>query len=134
YLGFLRRIGSQDDVVLQDRLDVAFLRPGAGSGGSPLVGRLHRNHLPAPLHLGAALVRYPHLRPADRARIGLAALPLRRLDLDDPALAGETFGSWLARHGQRPAAIETLWDPLTISTVNLPAAEASLAMGAKVFV
>jgi squalene-associated FAD-dependent desaturase len=134
YLAFLGRIGSQDDVILQDRLDVAFIRPGAGPGGSPLVGRLHRHALPAPLHLGAALARYPHLRRADRARIGLAALPLRRLELDDPALDRETFGAWLARHGQRPAAIETLWDPLTISTVNLPAAEASLAMGAKVFV
>jgi squalene-associated FAD-dependent desaturase len=132
YQGFLQRIGSQDDVFLQERLDVAFLRPGAGR--SPRSGRLHRNRLPAPLHLGLALARFPHLEWADRARIGLAALPLRRLNLDDPRLDRETFGAWLARHHQSPAAIEILWDPLTISTVNLPAAEASLAMGAKVFV
>jgi squalene-associated FAD-dependent desaturase len=132
YLAFLERIGSQNDVFLQDRLDVAFLRPGAGR--SPRAGRLRRTGFPAPFHLALALARFPHLRWADRARVGLAALPLRGLDLDDPALDGETFGAWLARHHQSPAAIETLWDPLTISTVNLPAAEASLAMGAKVFV
>jgi squalene-associated FAD-dependent desaturase len=134
YTGFLRRIGSDGDVEIQPRLDVTFLRPGAGAGGAPRAGRLRRNALPAPLHLGAALLRFPHLPWADRARVGRAAVPLRRLELDDPALDRETFGAWLARHGQRPAAIETLWDPLTISTVNLPAAEASLAMGAKVFV
>jgi squalene-associated FAD-dependent desaturase len=134
YTGFLRRIGSSGDVALQDRLDVTSLRPGAGPGGGPLPGRLRRNGLPAPLHLAGSLARYRHLGWADRARVGLAAVPLRRLDLDDPALDRETFAAWLARHGQRPVAIETLWDPITVSTINLPAAEASLAMGAKVFV
>ena len=33
-----------------------------------------------------------------------AMLALRRLDLADPALDEESFGSWLARHGQSPAA------------------------------
>jgi squalene-associated FAD-dependent desaturase len=131
YLEFLDRIGSGGDVVVQDRLEVTALRPRPGR--PPLVGRLHRNGLPAPLHLGPALARYPHLRLADRARVGLAVLPLRRLDLGDPALDTETFGAWLARHGQRAAAIEALWDLITVATVNLPAAEASLAMGAKVF-
>jgi squalene-associated FAD-dependent desaturase len=133
YLGFLERIGSRRDVVLQDRLDVTAIRPGAGPHGGPKIGRLRRNALPAPLHLAAGLARYPHLTLADRARVGLAVIPLRRLDLDDPALDAETFGGWLARHGQRPAAIEALWDMITVATVNLPAAEASLAMGAKVF-
>jgi squalene-associated FAD-dependent desaturase len=131
YLGFLDRIGSAADVTIQPRLDITALRPQAD--GTVRTGRLRRNGLPAPLHLGGALLRYPHLSRADRARIGLAVLPLRRLDLDDPALDRETFGHWLGRHGQRPAAIEALWDLITIATINLPAAEASLAMGAKVF-
>jgi squalene-associated FAD-dependent desaturase len=133
YLGFLERIGSADDVALQPRMDITALRPGAGPGGMPLTGRLRRNGLPAPLHLGIALARYPHLRVADRLRVALAAIPLRRLDLDDPALDTETFAAWLGRHGQRPQAIEALWDLITVATINLRATEASLAMGAKVF-
>jgi squalene-associated FAD-dependent desaturase len=132
YRDFLARIGSAGDVEMQDRLDVTVLRPGR-AGGPPDVARLRRNDLPAPLHMGAALLRYRHLGLADRLRLGLAALPLRRVDLDDPALDAQTFGAWLSRHGQGPRAIGAMWDLICVPTVNLPAAEASAAMGAKVF-
>jgi squalene-associated FAD-dependent desaturase len=132
YLRFLDRIGSRGDVTLQDRLAIDTVEP-AAPGRPRRAGGLRRNGLPAPLHLGPALARYPHLPVADRLRIGLAAVPLRRLDLDDPALDTETFAAWLGRHGQRPATIPALWDLITMATINLPAAEASLAMGAKVF-
>ena len=130
YLDFLDRIGSAGDVVLQDRLDVAVVRP---TTTGPRTARLRRVDLPAPLHLAPALLRYRHLSWADRLRLGRAVLPLRRLRLDDPALDTETFAAWLARHGQRSEAVEALWDLITVPTVNLPAAEASLSMGAKVF-
>jgi squalene-associated FAD-dependent desaturase len=132
YRGFLDRIGSGGDIHLQPRLEVTAVRPGS-AGRPPVVGTLRRNGLPAPFHLGAALLRYRHLGWAERLAIGRAVLPLRRVDLDDPALDEETFGAWLGRHGQRPATIEALWDLITVATVNLPAAEASLAMGAMVF-
>lgn len=132
YLGFLDRIGSAGDVELQPRLDLAVLREDP-AGGPAQVGRLRRSGLPAPLHLGTALLRYPHLATSDKARLGLAVLPLRRLDLDDPRLDEETFATWLRRHGQSEAAIAGLWDLITLPTVNLPAGEASAAMGAKVF-
>ncbi|MDQ6839196.1 MAG: FAD-dependent oxidoreductase, partial [Actinomycetota bacterium] len=67
------------------------------------------------------------------ARLGRAVLPLRHLDLNDPTLDQQSFGSWLTAHGQSDVAITALWDLITVATVNLPAAEASLAMGAKVF-
>jgi hydroxysqualene dehydroxylase len=132
YLDFLRRIGSDGDVEIQDRLDITVLRP-SRAGRRPTTARLRRINLPAPLHLGPALARYRLLSRRDRLKLGLAALPLRRLDLDDPALDRETFGAWLARHGQSPLAITHLWDLITVATINIPAAEASLAMGAKVF-
>jgi hydroxysqualene dehydroxylase len=132
YLDFLRRIGSEGDVEIQDRLDITVLRPNRGTR-RPTVARLRRNNLPAPFHLGPALARYRLLSLRDRLKLGWAALPLRKLDLDDPALDRETFGAWLARHGQSPQAITHLWDLITVATINLPAAEASLAMGAKVF-
>lgn len=132
YRGFLTRIGSDGDVELQPRLDVTAVRPGA-TGGAPLCGTLRRNGLPAPLQLGASLLRYPLLSTSDRLGVGRAALALRRLRLGDPALDTETFASWLGRHGQSPRAIAGLWDLITVATINLPAREASLAVAAKVF-
>ena len=72
-------------------------------------------------------------RSTDRLRLGRALLPLRRADLDDPALDDTTFAAFLRRHGQRDAAIERLWDLICTPTVNLPADEASLTLAATVF-
>ena len=138
YLGFLDRIGSAGDVELQDRLNVTVLRPGnrgtaPGAGAPAGTATLRRDRLRAPLHLARSLLGYGHVPPWQRARLGLAALPLAHLDLDDPALDDETFAAWLARHGQGRAAIDGLWDLICLPTVNLPAEQASLAMAAKVF-
>jgi squalene-associated FAD-dependent desaturase len=133
YLSFLDRIGAGSEVELPDRLDIPVVAPALRPGGVPRLGRLRRSDLPAPLHLLGSLLRFPHLSVGDRLGLGRAVLALRRLDLRDPALDTETFGSWLARHGQSPAAVASLWDLITVPTVNLPAAEASLAMAAKVF-
>jgi squalene-associated FAD-dependent desaturase len=127
YLGFLRRIGSDGDVHVQPRLDVTVLEPGRPPA------RLRRTRLPAPLHMAPALLGYRHLGMADRLRLGRAAWELRTADLDDPALDAQTFAAWLAGRGQSQAAVDALWDLITVPTVNLPAAEASAAMGAKVF-
>ena len=137
YLRFLRRIGGMDDVEMPERLDIPVVAPGSspGSGNrqAPVIGRLARSSLPAPLHLAGSLLRYPHLPLTDRVRLGVAAAALRRVRLGDPALDDETFGNWLARHHQRRASVEALWDLITVPTVNLGSAEASMAMAAKVF-
>ena len=136
YLDFLDRIGSAGDVELQDRLDVTVLRPAdvsAGERGDPERAVLHRDRWPAPLHLGRSLLGYGLLPLKARLGLGRAALALARLDLNDPALDEQTFASWLGAHGQGEAAISALWDLICLPTVNLPAAEASLAMAAKVF-
>jgi squalene-associated FAD-dependent desaturase len=132
YLGFLDRIGAASEVELPDRLDIPVVAPGAGAG-APRFGRLRRSDLPAPLHLAGSLLRFPHLPLTARLGLGRAVLDLRRLDLADPALDRESFGDWLGRHGQAPATVTALWDLITIPTVNLRAADASLAMAAKVF-
>ncbi|HLH46287.1 MAG TPA: FAD-dependent oxidoreductase, partial [Acidimicrobiales bacterium] len=130
YLGWLRRIGSDGDVEIQPRLEVTAVRP---APSKPAVGTLRRTAGPAPVHLAPSVLRYRHLRPVDRIRAVGAVTALRRLDPADPSLDGGTFGAWLARHGQGPAAVEALWDLITVATVNLPASDASLAMGAMVF-
>jgi squalene-associated FAD-dependent desaturase len=150
YLDFLERIGSAGDVQLQDRLDVTVLRartgaatrwPGPsrrqGTAPNPVAGParavLRRDRLRPPLHLARSLISYGLVPLPERARLGVAALALSRLDLNDPALDEQTFESWLVRHGQGPTAISALWDLICLPTVNLPAKEASLAMAAKVF-
>ncbi|HEX3623000.1 MAG TPA: hydroxysqualene dehydroxylase HpnE, partial [Acidimicrobiales bacterium] len=132
YLSFLDRIGAGRDVTLQDRLDIPVVAPGR-PGSAPKVGRLRRSGLPAPLQLAGSLLRYPHLPLARRLQLGRALNALRRLRLDDPRLDDVTFGDWLRAHGQSEAAVATVWDLITVPTVNLPAAEASLALAAMVF-
>jgi squalene-associated FAD-dependent desaturase len=127
YLALLDRLGSRGLTTMQQRLDIPVLAPGGR------VARLRRSGLPAPLHLAGALARYSHLGAADRARAVRAALALRRLDPEDPRLDERSFGEWLAEHGQSSAAIEALWDLIARPTLNVVAAEASLAQAAQVF-
>ncbi|MCF2526075.1 hydroxysqualene dehydroxylase HpnE [Yinghuangia soli] len=127
YRWFLDRIGSTKDTVLQDRLDVPVLTPWGTAG------RLKRSSLPSPLHLSAALSRYPFLTLAGRARVGFAALALKRLDPEDPRLDTQTFGQWLDKFGVTARERAAMWDLVGIATLNLTAEHASLAMAAKVF-
>jgi squalene-associated FAD-dependent desaturase len=133
YLAFLDRIGAAGDFELPERLDVPVVAPAQRYGETPRVGRLRRSDLPAPLHLASSLLRFPHLPLADRLGLGRAVAGLRRLRLDDPSLDDQVFGDWLKARGQSEAAITAVWDLITVPTVNLRAAEASLAMAAKVF-
>jgi squalene-associated FAD-dependent desaturase len=127
YRALLARLGSQGGVSVQRRLEIPVLRPGAESV------LLRRNRLPAPLHLAGALARYRPLTIAQRLGAARTALALARLDPSDRALDRQTFGGWLARHGQGPEVVGALWDLIALPTLNLPAAQASLALGAFVF-
>lgn len=127
YRRFLERVGSAGKVILQPRMDVPVRSP------SGVTSRLARIRFPAPLHLAPALARYRHLTPTERTTAVRVALALRRLRLDDPALDQQTFAGWLAERGASPRTVEALWDLVCLPTVNLRAAEASLAMAAKVF-
>ncbi|MFF0765790.1 hydroxysqualene dehydroxylase HpnE [Streptomyces sp. NPDC003737] len=131
YRWFLDRIDAAALAPLQDRLDVPVLDADVAPGRR--LGRLRRDALPVPLHLGRSLATYPHLSLAERARVGRAALALRTLDLADPALDAQDFGSWLAAHGQSARAIEALWDLVGVATLNAVAEDASLGLAAMVF-
>jgi squalene-associated FAD-dependent desaturase len=127
YRALLERLGSTQRVAVQPRLEIPVLKPGAR------IAALRRGGLPAPLHLAGALARYPHLTLAQRLGAARAALALTRLRPGDPALERMTFGDWLAAHGQGPEAVAALWDLVALPTLNLPAAQASLELGAFVF-
>jgi squalene-associated FAD-dependent desaturase len=127
YRSFLDRIGAAGATILQDRMAIPVLTPGGR------VGWLRRTGLPAPLHLGRALARYPFIRGVDRVRVIRAALALGRLDPADPDLDRRTFGSWLREHNQSTGAVNALWNLIALPTLNLPADQASLALAVKVF-
>lgn len=128
YRALLERLGSRARVAIQERLEIPVLSPGA----KPTV--LRRNGLPAPLHLAGAVARYRHLSPLRRASAVWAAIALSRLDLGQASawarLDDRTLGEWLAEHGQGPASLAALWDLIALPTLNLRAADGSLALGA----
>lgn len=121
YRDLLARLGSEQRVMLQPRLEIPVLSPHRRGV------LLRRNGLPAPLHLAGALLRYSHLTLAQRLSAARSALALGRLDLGS---ASGTLGEWLAAHGQDAASVAALWDLIALPTLNLSAAEGSLALGA----
>ncbi len=127
YRALLERLGSERHVAVQERLRIPVMSP-----GKPTVV-LRRGTLPPPLHLAGALARYPHLGATQRFSAALAARALSALDLDDPELDTRTLGDWLSDLGQNEHSLAALWDLIALPTLNVPAAEASLALGAFVF-
>ncbi len=127
YRALLARLGSERGVFLQPCLEIPVVSPGGK------VSVLRRSSLPAPLHLAGALLRYSHLSAGERVGAARAALALGRLDPRAPELDERTFGEWLQAHGQGPRAVAALWDLIALPALNLPAAQASLALGAFVF-
>ncbi len=129
YRSFLARIGSAGDVDIQERLDIPVLLAGGGRA------RLRRSRLPLPppLHLAAALATYRAIPARERPRLAVTALRLGRLDAGSARADEQTFGSWLAGHGQSPRAVAALWSLITVATLNTGADEASLALAAMVF-
>jgi hydroxysqualene dehydroxylase len=127
YWAHLDRIGARGLVRMQERLAIPVLAPGRP------VAWLRRDALPAPLHLVRSLAGYGHLAPRDRLAAMRAARALGRLDPSDPKLDERTFASWLKERGQSDAAVRRLWELIALPALNLRAAEASLALAAKVF-
>ena len=128
YRALLDRLGSTRHTTLQHRLDVPVVR---ASDGRP--GRLHRDALPAPLHLARALSGFSVMSRPQRAGAVRAALALRRVDRHDPLVDEQSFGDWLHAHGQSGHSADALWDLVGVATMNAHAADASLAIAATVF-
>jgi squalene-associated FAD-dependent desaturase len=130
YRGLLGKLGMTAHAPLQHRFDVTVLAP--GSAGQPRQARLRRTALPGPLHMLPALGRYPFLTRAERARVALPALAIRRVDPADPGVDAQRFGDWLAARGQSERARRALWDLFTVSALNIAGDDASLALAATV--
>jgi len=125
YRGLLDRLGMAAHAPLQPRFDVTVVSPGKKA-------RLRRRRLPAPLHLLPALLGYPFLNFSERSRLSRAALGFKRLDEHDPLADELRLGDWLAAHGQDERTRRVLWDLFSVSSLNVPGDDASLALAAVV--
>jgi squalene-associated FAD-dependent desaturase len=106
-IDFYRRLGVEDKIRWYDQL--TFLEPG---GRASVIGS---SWLPAPFHTAPAFLRAASLGLKDKIAIAGAMASLARIL---PTDNGETFLTWLQRHGQTEAAIERFWKTILISALN----------------
>src|SRR6059058_4890335 len=104
---FYQRIGVEDKIRWFDQL--TFLEP----GGRASV--IRPSWLPAPFHTAPAFLRATCLNLADKLAIAAAMAALAHLT---PRDNGETFLTWLRRHGQTERAINRFWKTVLVSALN----------------
>jgi squalene-associated FAD-dependent desaturase len=104
---FYERLGVESKIRWYDRL--TFLEP----GGRASV--IQPSVLPAPLHSAPAFLRAACLSFADKLTIAAAMAALAPATPEDK---GESFLTWLRRHGQTKQAIERFWKPVLVSALN----------------
>jgi squalene-associated FAD-dependent desaturase len=126
YRGLLARLGVERLVSLQARLAVPVAAP-----GRPLAW-IRRHRLPAPAHLAPSLLGFPHLPLAARLRAAQTARAFGAIDPDDPRNDLRSLGAWLGERGVRDPGSLAFWDLLIRPTLNVGAADASLALAARV--
>lgn len=88
--------------------------------------------LPAPLHIGHWLWRWPGLSLRDRLAIARGMLKIYRLDLQSPRLDQISGYDWLAGIGQTQNAIKRFWTTIIVSALGEECHRVSLAAVAKV--
>ena len=125
YRGLLDRLGMAAHAPLQPRFDVTVVSPGKKAG-------MRRARIPAPLHMLPALLGYPFLSTTERLRLARAALAFKRLKEADPKTDELRLGDWLEAHGQDERTRRVLWDLFSVSSLNVPGDDASLALAAVV--
>ena len=123
-IDFYRRIGA--DSLIEFHRQIHF-RDGRGKRhdlfGIP--------QLPAPLHLGPALVRFSALTIAERWKLTEAMLCMAQTDRDD--VADVSFGEWLDAHDQPESLVQKFYDAVVISGLNEETRRASAAYAIQIF-
>ncbi len=86
--------------------------------------------LPAPLHTGPSFLRAPCLKLRDKLAIARGMLALvPSLPHDE----GQSFLTWLRKHGQTDLAIERFWKTVLVSALNEDLDRVSVTYAAQVF-
>jgi len=119
--GFYRRIGAAGRIRWSD--EITLIEP----GGRRSV--LRPAALPPPLHRLPSFLAARAFSARDKLALARAFAALLR---PVPAEAPESFGAWLARHGQTPGALERFWRLVIASALNADLDEIGLPYAAKV--
>ena len=118
---FYRRIGAEDKIRWFDEL--TFLEPGGRASA------IRPSSLPSPFHTAPAFLRATCLNLTDKLAIAAAMAVLVPLT---PREDGETFLTWLRRHGQTERAINRFWKTVLVSALNEELENVSLRSAAQV--
>ena len=129
-IAFLKQIDAWHLWRLQPRLNVA-VSSRAVSSRAGRHGRLYGipAPAPAPAHLLAAFLTYPHLGIRDKAGAVRGLLASMRARRNAAALEDITFYQWLRARGQSERAVNNLWNVLIEGTLNDNVRAVSAAMG-----
>jgi squalene-associated FAD-dependent desaturase len=120
-IDFYQRLEVEDKIRWYDRL--TFLEPG---GRASVISS---SSLPAPLHTAPAFLRAACLNFPDKLAIAAAMAALAPMTPKD---TGESFLSWLRRHGQTDRAIERFWKTVLVSALNEDVDQVSVPYAAQV--
>ncbi len=90
--------------------------------------------LPAPLHLGPAMVLFGALTIRERLAVNRAMIAMLRLGVAGRnRLENVPFGNWLGQQSQPASVIEKFYDPVLISALNEETRKASAKYAIQVF-
>jgi len=124
---FLDRIGQGGQLVFQRDLAIQMLERDGRTG------MLQTAHLPGPLHMTAALMRYGLLTPGQRLSAMVAGLRMLRMHRRNRAhLRQATVKALMDELGQGERARQCFWYPMAIATLNEDPEVASAALLAEV--
>ncbi len=90
--------------------------------------------LPAPFHLGPAMLRFGALTWRERIAASRAMMAMLHLGKSGrQALSDVSFGQWLDEHRQSPPLVAKLYDPILVGSLNENPRNASAAHAIHVF-
>jgi squalene-associated FAD-dependent desaturase len=126
-LDFYRRLGVEH--LIKFERTIRFVDPQGNRYG--LTGT---RGLPAPLHLGASMLRFGALTFAERIAMSRAMTAMIRLGPDGRHKMGTVpFSDWLAEHRQPESLVAKLYDAILIGSLNEDPRKASAAYAIQVF-
>jgi squalene-associated FAD-dependent desaturase len=128
YAELLEDLGTLERTSRQPRLRIEVRAPDGKRGV------LNGMPLPAPLHLIASFLRYPHIGLMEKLRAVPALLLIQwERDRDRAALKQMSFGDWLRAHGQSERAIAHFWDLIIVPSLNDDSEHVSASMAFMLF-
>ncbi len=119
---FCRRVGI--DTLLRRERELIFL----DCDGK--VSRFRAGLLPAPFHLAGSFLRARFLGVGEKLQL---AWGLARLACGRDERPGESFESWLVRHGQGRRVIKLFWETVLVSALNERIGQMDVGYARKVF-